>query len=216
MPTDLTVILENRPGTIADMGEATGSAGVNIDGICGFPAEGRGVLHLLVEDAPSARSALEGAGLQVEAEREVVVVELEDRPGMLGGLARKIADAGANVDLVYATTNGRLVLGGEDVGAIELGSASSVLDGDSAGIFSFPAVCRLVSLYSTKKGTSISLCKKLDAAADAESRGQTKTRDNILNAFQNEVRAQTGKALSPGDAQTLTVFGEVLKSADVE
>lgn len=118
MATDLTVILEDRPGTIAEMGEALGAAGVNIDGICGFPSEGRGVLHVLVEDAAAAKSALEGAGLEVRGEREVVVSQLEDRPGELGGLARKIADAGANVDLIYATTDGRLVLSGGDVDAI--------------------------------------------------------------------------------------------------
>jgi len=36
MVKDLTVVLEDRPGTAADMGEALGKAGVNIDGFCGF------------------------------------------------------------------------------------------------------------------------------------------------------------------------------------
>jgi len=55
MPKDLTVVLEDRPGTLADVGEALGKAGINIDGLCGFPCQGKGILHILVEDAAAAR-----------------------------------------------------------------------------------------------------------------------------------------------------------------
>jgi hypothetical protein len=115
MAKDLTVILEDRPGTLADMGEALGKAGINIDGMCGFLSEGKGVIHILVEDAAGARSALEGAGIDVGAEREVVVVEVEDRPGAFGDLARKIANEGVNFDLTYMATNTRLVVGTNDL-----------------------------------------------------------------------------------------------------
>ncbi len=115
MPIDLTVILENRPGTVADMGQALGKAGINIDGWCGFPCEGRGVLHILVEDAAGARRALEEVGFEVSGEREVLVLEVEDRPGGLGDIARKIANAGVNVDLGYLATKTRLVIGADDL-----------------------------------------------------------------------------------------------------
>jgi hypothetical protein len=115
MTKDLTIILEDRPGTLADMGEALGTAGINIDGMCGFPSEGKGVIHLLVEDATGARSALEGAGIEVGAEREVLVVEVDDRPGAFGDIARKIANEGVNSDLVYMATNTRLVVGTNDL-----------------------------------------------------------------------------------------------------
>jgi hypothetical protein len=114
MATDLTVTLEDRPGTLADLGEATGNAGVNIEGICGFPSEGRGVIHLLVEDAAAARRALEEAGIQVSNEREVLVQEIEDRPGSVGEVARRIANAGVNVNLLYLATRTRLVIGADD------------------------------------------------------------------------------------------------------
>jgi hypothetical protein len=117
MATDLTVTLEDRPGTLADMGEATGKAGVNIDGICGIPSEGRGIIHVLVEDAGAARRALEEAGLQVSDERDVIVQEIEDRPGSVGEVARRIADAGVNVNLVYLATRTRLVIGADDLEA---------------------------------------------------------------------------------------------------
>ena len=119
MPKDLTVILTNRPGTLADAAEALARGGVNIEGACGFPAGGEGVLHVLVDDADRARSGLEQAGLEVRAERDVVVLgPLPQQPGTLGTALRGIADAGANVDLLYLTEDGRVVVSGEDVEAI--------------------------------------------------------------------------------------------------
>lgn len=117
MATDLTVTLADRPGTLADMGEALGNAGININGACGFPCGGEGVGHILLDDndVAAARAALEGAGAAVRAEREVLVIEADDRPGMLGQVARKIADAGVNLDLVYLATGTRLVIGVDDL-----------------------------------------------------------------------------------------------------
>ena len=115
MAKDLTVILENRPGTLADLGEALGKAGINIEGMCGFPCEGQGVMHLLVEDTAGVRSTLEGIGITVAGERDVLILEVEDRPGAFGDMARKIADAGVNVDLGYLATGTRLVIGADDL-----------------------------------------------------------------------------------------------------
>lgn len=114
MAKDLMVTLEDRPGTLAAMGEALGKAGVNVGGGCGFPSGGKGVFHLLVEDAAAARRALEQAGIMVSGERDVLVLEVEDKPGALGSIARKIANAGVNVDLVYLASRTRLVLGTND------------------------------------------------------------------------------------------------------
>jgi len=115
MPTDLTVQLENRPGTLAALGEALGRAGVNIDGISGIESQGRAEVHVLVEDAAAARRALEAAGLRVGAERPVLVMTMEDRPGELGKVARRIANAGVNIELLYLATNTRLVIGADDL-----------------------------------------------------------------------------------------------------
>ena len=116
MATDLTIILRNVPGTIADLGEAAGKAGVNLLGGCGFECGGEGVMHILVDgDASAARDAFEEGGMEVRAEREVLVVEVEDTPGGLGRATRRYAEAGINVDLVYLTSDGRLVVGADDV-----------------------------------------------------------------------------------------------------
>lgn len=113
--SDLTVILADHPGTLAALGEALGNVGVNIDGMCGFPCEGKGVLHILVEDAAAARKALEQTGHEIRGEREVLVVEIEDRPGAFGEMARRIADAEVNFDLAYLATNTRLVIGASNL-----------------------------------------------------------------------------------------------------
>ena len=115
MAKNLTVILENRPGTLADLGEVLGEAGINIEGLCGLPCEGRGVIQILVEDGDNARQVLKGAGITVQEERDVIVLEIADRPGEFGKICRKIANTGANVDLSYGAHGNRLVLGADDL-----------------------------------------------------------------------------------------------------
>ena len=112
---DLTVNLENRPGTLAAAGEALGNAGINIEGGAGMASGASGDMHLLVADAQKARAALEAAGIECGADRDVEVVSIVDEPGELGRHLRRLADAGVNVDLVYLATNTRLVLGSGDM-----------------------------------------------------------------------------------------------------
>jgi hypothetical protein len=115
MAKDLTVVLEDRPGTLAELGETLGKAGINIDAFCGLPCEGKGMIHILMEDAAGARRALEHAGLEVSSEREVLLLEAEDRPGRLGEVARKIAASGVNIDFIYKATQTKLVIGVDDL-----------------------------------------------------------------------------------------------------
>ena len=117
---DLTVQLEDRPGTLADLAEALGNAGINIEGIAGFAVPGAGgLVHLLVEDGAAARAALEATGVSIEHEADVVLVEMEDRPGELGRIARKLADAGVNLTAGYLATKTRLALLSDDVGKVK-------------------------------------------------------------------------------------------------
>lgn len=116
MPTDVTVRLEDRPGELARLGEALGSAGVNLDGFAATTAGGQGEIHVLVEDAAAARRALEGAGIQVTGEREVLVVDAPNSPGELGKAARRLAEAGVNIEMAFPTADGRLVFGVDDLG----------------------------------------------------------------------------------------------------
>jgi hypothetical protein len=115
MPTNVTITLEDRPGILAELGEALGGAGINIEGFCGYTSQGRGIVHLLVDDAAAARAALEGAGFAVEGEREVLVLDIEDRAGALGVIARRISSSGVSLNLAYLGTDTRLVLGADDL-----------------------------------------------------------------------------------------------------
>jgi hypothetical protein len=118
MATDLTIDIENTPGALAQVATAISDAGVNIAAAtCVGPGE-RAELHILVPHAEAVRHALAISHVGVTREREVVVVEVEDRPGVLADLARKIARAGVNLDLVYVATQNRIVFGAEDVAAL--------------------------------------------------------------------------------------------------
>ncbi len=115
---DLTILLDNRPGALADMGDALGRAGVSIEGGGAWVVDGQGVAHFLFEDgaAAPARSALEAAGIRVLNEREVVVQRLnQSEPGQLGKLSRRMAQAGVNIEVLYSDHDHRLILVVDDV-----------------------------------------------------------------------------------------------------
>jgi hypothetical protein len=118
VPTDLTVVLADEPGELARLGEVTGDAGVNIRGLAAFTGEGRGFIHLLVDDeaAGRARDALTTAGMGIADEREVLVVDVDDRPGSLGELTRELAEASVHIDLAYTTFGGvKIVIATDDL-----------------------------------------------------------------------------------------------------
>jgi hypothetical protein len=118
MATDISVVLEDRPGELARLGEATGQAGVNIEGMAAFTGQGRGIIHLLVEDAAKARAALEGAGIKLADEREALVIDIENQPGSLGELARRLGEASVNIELIYTTFGGvKVVIVTDDLDA---------------------------------------------------------------------------------------------------
>ena len=123
MAKDLLVTLKDQPGEGARLGEALGNAGVNIEGLCAImdtgTGTGTGTVHVLVDDVAGAKAALEGAGITVEAETDVLVSpplpdpDL-DTPGRFGAMARALADAGINISLVYVASRNRVVLATSD------------------------------------------------------------------------------------------------------
>jgi hypothetical protein len=114
MATDLTVVLDDRAGQLAHMGEALGDAGVNIEGFCATTDDDVGVVHVLVENAMVAQNALILADIKVEGEADAVVIDLTDqdagKPGAVGRVAGRVATAGINVSIAYLATGDRVVL----------------------------------------------------------------------------------------------------------
>ena len=108
----------NEPGALAKVAAAISDAGVNIAGAACIGSGDVADLHVLVKHAEATRRVLEPAGLTVTEEREVVVVDADDRPGVLADLARNVADAGVNLNLVYVATGTRIVFGADDIGAL--------------------------------------------------------------------------------------------------
>jgi hypothetical protein len=108
---DLKIDLADRPGALAEMGEALGRAGVSVEGGGAWVVNGRGVGHFLFTDGAAARAALEAAGITVVTVRNVVVQRLrQDEPGQLGKLSRRMAEAGVNIEVLYSDHANRLIL----------------------------------------------------------------------------------------------------------
>jgi hypothetical protein len=112
---DLIFDIENTPGALARVAAAISDAGVNIAAATCTGSGGRAELHILVPHAGATKHALSISHLAVSREREVVVVDVEDRPGVLADLTRKIARAGVDLDLVYVATRNRVVFGATDL-----------------------------------------------------------------------------------------------------
>ena len=114
--TDLSIALADRPGALAELGEALARAGVSIEGGGVFVSGGAGVAHFLFADGDAARRALEAAGIRVVAAREVLVQRLrQDEPGQLGKIARRMAEAGVNIEVMYSDHDHQLILVVDDV-----------------------------------------------------------------------------------------------------
>jgi hypothetical protein len=118
MATDLTLYLDDQPGELARVGRVLGEAGANIAGLCAVASGGgQAEVHILVTDATPAFEALQGAGIKIASEQEVIVLTVEDRPGALGEVARKLGAAKINLTTAYLATNTRLVLAADDLAA---------------------------------------------------------------------------------------------------
>jgi hypothetical protein len=112
---NLTIVLENRPGALAEVCEAMGHAGVNLEGICCFASQGIALLYAAVEDAAAAREAAERMRLKISEEREVACPSIEDSPGGAARVLRRLSKAGINVELAYLLDGNRLLLATNDL-----------------------------------------------------------------------------------------------------
>jgi hypothetical protein len=128
MAVEITVILEDRPGTLAYLGSVLGDAKVNIEAIEGMSRDGKTLIQFVPREPDGAARALDAAGVAY-TRREVLVVRVLDEPGMLGDVALVMSEAGINIDSVYVTTRGHIVLGVDDLtGAIQVASGMAVMN----------------------------------------------------------------------------------------
>ncbi|HYN65202.1 MAG TPA: ACT domain-containing protein [Candidatus Limnocylindrales bacterium] len=94
--------LEDRPGTLADIADAIAEKGINITGVAGATAAGSGAIAVVTNDEAGTRSVLDAAGTRYR-EVALATASLENKPGMLAEVARKLANAGVNIAAIFPT-----------------------------------------------------------------------------------------------------------------
>lgn len=112
---DITVILRDSPGTLADLCEILAEAGINIEGLSVITYKGECPIHILVDDAEGTREILESHWMEIIDERDALLTEISDEPGALAEIARQLANVGVNIEVVYLTTEGDLALVVDDL-----------------------------------------------------------------------------------------------------
>ena len=112
---EFSVTLDDKPGTLAKATDAIAKAGINIEGFCAVPSgNGKGTFRFVTKDPSSTRKALETAGFKVQEERDVAVIEAEDRPGFLAQILRRLAQNELNVGPSYSITQNRIVISADN------------------------------------------------------------------------------------------------------
>ena len=113
---EFALTLDDRPGTLAKVTDAIAKAGINIEGYCAVPSgkEGKGTFRVVTKDPASTKKALEAAGFKVQEERDVAVIDVEDRPGVVAQIFRRIAQNELNVGPTYSITQNRIAISADD------------------------------------------------------------------------------------------------------
>ncbi len=117
---DFTIVVPNSKGSLATLAEELGREKINIEGLCAVEQNGSVIVHLLTTDKAATSRAATKVGYKVTREAEVIVERIDNQPGMLGKVTRRLADAGINLTTVYLATDTRLVLGCENLSALEM------------------------------------------------------------------------------------------------
>lgn len=97
----LTVFVENKQGTLVTVTEVLANNNINIRALSIAETEGFGILRLIVDNETAAEQVLADAGYLIKI-TEVVGVKIGDAPGKLTYVLRTLADAGINMEYLYA------------------------------------------------------------------------------------------------------------------
>jgi hypothetical protein len=117
--TQLALFLENKPGTLAAVCDALAAANINIFALTISDTVDHSVVRMVVSDTRRALNIFEEHGTLV-VDNEVLMIEHDNKPGKLGGIAKKLAEAGVNIEYAYLAsgpqaTKGLLILRPNDV-----------------------------------------------------------------------------------------------------
>jgi len=113
---EFALTLDDRPGTLAKATDAIAKAGINIEGYCAVPSgkDGKGTFRVITKDPATTKKALETAGFKVQEERDIAVIDIDDRPGALAQVLRRLAENELNVGPTYSITQNRVAISADD------------------------------------------------------------------------------------------------------
>jgi hypothetical protein len=108
---DIEIILENKPGALALMGETLGKNKISLEGGGVFQNGEIAIAHFLVEEAERAKTELAKVQIEVVKINEVIIQKLrQDVSGQLGMFCRKMADANVNILVQYSDHSNQLIV----------------------------------------------------------------------------------------------------------
>ena len=120
---ELFVVVENRPGALGELLGVLSKEKINIESIGLF----QDVAKLSVSDVDRAKRALMGK-YEVET-REVLRLELDNKPGTFAFVTSRLANAGLNLDYCYGTVAKGQKSAAVIIDVSDLDRAMAVLEG---------------------------------------------------------------------------------------
>ena len=100
---EIAVAIPNKIGILANIAKLLADHGINIEGVAGYATEKDAKIMLVVDDTLRAKEALQKAGYKNAKENDVVVVDLENKPGALKSVTAKLAEAKIDIKYAYGT-----------------------------------------------------------------------------------------------------------------
>lgn len=100
----ILVTVANEIGVLADMAKILADHGINIEAIKGYADEGQAKIMLVTEDNLRAMDALKKSGYKSASENEMIMLELENKPGALRNVTDKLSREGIDIKFIYGTT----------------------------------------------------------------------------------------------------------------
>ena len=104
MGKELVLTVPNKMGTMANVSKILADHGINIEGVAGYAMGIEAKILVVADDLLRAAEALKKAGFKAIEQKEVVVVELENKPGALKSITAKMLDAKIDIRYIYGTT----------------------------------------------------------------------------------------------------------------
>lgn len=103
----ISITVDNKIGVLNIMAGYLADRGINIDAIAGYEMEesGQARIMLIVDDTRRAIDALNERGFGSIEEKDVVMVELDNKPGALKNVTSLLAHKEINIRYIYATTS---------------------------------------------------------------------------------------------------------------